>query len=67
MECMDTPRYFNEPSYETRAGTAAGGRESAAYNRGVRRGTVAHAVLAPLRAPPPFFAVVAASPGRVCH
>ena len=58
--------YFNEPSYEQSIGTPQGERQSKDYNTVIRRGTVAHAILAPLRSPPPFFeAVVAAHFSRI--
>ena len=53
--------YFNEPSYEQCIGTPQGERQSKDYNTVIRRGTVAHAILAPLRSPPPFFEEVVAA------
>ena len=41
--------YFNEPGYESSRGTTAGTAASKEYSKGVRAGTLSHAVAAPLR------------------
>ena len=59
LNCGTVDRYFNEPSYEQTMATADGQARAAAYNQIIRRATVAHAILEPLKSPPPFFEEVA--------
>ena len=42
--------YFNEPGYENSMGSAAGKKQSEAYNKNIQRMTVQHAILGQLKA-----------------
>ena len=48
--------YFNEPGYESTRNESSAQSAAAAYNAGVARATLQHAVLGALRKPAPAFA-----------
>lgn len=54
MILIDDP-YFNEPGYESSAGTAGGKQKSDSYNRNIRQQNLRVALLPMLEKPPPAF------------
>ena len=54
MIFIDDP-YFNEPGYQSSAGTQHGNAQSEAYNRNIRHQSLQYALLTALTKPPPAF------------